>query len=113
MTTFYEFVNLSKEFIEGDENAVLEYRRRIERKLTGKEILDKSLIFYKILSNLNQKAMSKEMLLIEMEHHSDECIENNLKYLGKSGLIEREGDKYKLSYHIKKLLLKTKYNNMQ
>ena len=100
--------NLSRKTIEIDEDAAIEYKRRIERKLKDIEKLDKSLVFYKILSILVQEPLNKETLFLEIESNSEECIDNNLQYLEKSGLLKLEGDKYKVSNHIKKLLLKTK-----
>ncbi|MDN3511261.1 MAG: hypothetical protein NG784_08140 [Candidatus Jettenia sp.] len=100
--------NLIRETIEVDEDAVIEYKNRIERKLKGIEKLDKSLAFYKILNILTQEPMDKKTLFLMIESHSQECIDNNLQYLEKSGVLEVNGNKYKVSNHIKKLLLKTK-----
>lgn len=100
--------NLSRKTIEIDEVAAIEYKRRIERKLKGIEELDKSLVFYKILNILAQKPMNQETLFIALETHSADCINNNLQYLEKSGALEADGDKHKVSNHIRKLLLKTK-----
>ncbi|MCF6148680.1 MAG: hypothetical protein E3K37_08470 [Candidatus Kuenenia sp.] len=99
--------NLSRKTIEIDEDAAIEYKRRVERKLKGIEELDKSLVFYKILNILVQEPMNKETLFIALENHSEDCINNNLQYLEKSGALEADGDKHKVSNHIRKLLLKT------
>jgi hypothetical protein len=100
--------NLSRKTIEVDKDAAIEYKKRIERKLKGIEKLDKSLVFYKILNILVQEPLNKETLFLKIESHSEECIDNNLQYLEKSGLLEVDGDKYIGSNHIKKLLLKRK-----
>lgn len=42
-----------------EENVAKEYRRRIERKLQGQEPLDKSLVFYKILTALNSQPVDQ------------------------------------------------------
>lgn len=73
--------NLSRKTIEVDEDAAIEYKRRIERKLKGIEKLDKSLVFYKILNILLQEPMDKETLFLKIESPSAECINNNLQYL--------------------------------
>ena len=100
--------NLHDLHIEIDEDAAIEYKRRIVRKLKGIEKLDKSLVFYKILNILVQEPLNKETLFLEIESHSEECIDNNLQYLEKSRVLEVAGDKYIVSNHIKKLALKTK-----
>lgn len=100
--------NLNGKTIEIDEDAAIEYKSRIERKLKGIEKLDKSLVFYKILNILLQEPMDKETLFLKIESPSVKCIDNNLQYLEKSGVLETDGDKYKVSNHIKKLLLKIK-----
>jgi len=92
--------------IEIDDDIAIEYRRRIEKKLKGMEILDKSLVFYKILSSLYHRPMSMDVLTSEMEDYSEECILLNLLYLEKSGLIAKNGDEYKLSNFVRKLYLK-------
>lgn len=99
---------MSRKTIEVDEDAAIEYKRRVERKLKGIEKLDKSLVFYKILNILLQEPMDKETLFLKIESPSAECINNNLQYLEKSGALEVARDKYKVSNHIKKLILKTK-----
>ncbi len=85
-----------------------EYRRRIERKLNGSELLDKSLIFYKILTKLEHAPMSRNMLISAIDSHSEECISLNLALLEKSRLIEKGSQDYKLSISAKKLLIKLK-----
>jgi len=91
-----------------DEDVVREYKRRIERKLAGKEPLDKSLVFFKILTALNNSPMCKEKLLSQLDQHSEECISINLIYMEKSGLIEKDSEDFRMTFATKKLLIKTK-----
>jgi len=85
-----------------EEALVKEYRKRIEMKLSGKELLDKSLVFYRILSILNNGSKTRKELLSELGH-SEECIENNLLYLEKSGFVKQLADKFSLSSRGSKL----------
>jgi len=100
--------NLHDLHIDVDDNVALEYKRRIERKLKGKEILDKSLIFYKILNYLQDQPMSIEMIASELENHSEECVCNNLIYMEKCGMIGNSDGKFKMTTYAKKLFIKTK-----
>ncbi len=96
--------NLSNSPIEVDEEVSKEIKRRIERKIKGKESLDKSLIFYRILRMLIPESRTRNAILTEMENYSEECINLNLTYMEQGGLIILEGKSYNLSSVIRKLL---------
>ena len=101
--------NLDESRIKIDEDIAKEYRKRIEKKLRGQESLDKSLIFYNILTLLEFQPKNQQTLITEMVGHSTECIMQNLNNLRASGLvIKGEKGYYMLTTYAKKLLLKTK-----
>jgi len=94
--------NLSNLTIEVDKEVGKEFKRRIERKLKGREPIDKSLAFYRILYALMPDPKTKDALFSEIEDYSEECINLNLTYMEQSDLIVKEGEFYKLSNVIKK-----------
>jgi len=83
---------------------VSEFKRRIERKLKGIEPLDKSLLFYRILDLIRSSTINRESILSELEAFSEYCVDNNLNFLEESGYIKRDGELYRISVSVKKLL---------
>ncbi|MCL0071138.1 hypothetical protein M1N41_00975 [Thermodesulfovibrionales bacterium] len=100
--------NLGDLIIEVDKEVGKEFKRRIERKLKGRELIDKSLAFYRILYALMLDPKTKDSLFSEIKDYSEECINLNLTYMKQSDLIVKEGGFYKLPNVIKKCFLKQK-----
>jgi len=100
--------NLDGKTFKVEAETAKEYRRRIERKVNGLEPLDKSLIFYRILTILERTPMSMDMLLSEIDNSSEWCISLNMALLEMSGLVEKSSEAYKVSISGKKLFLKAK-----
>jgi len=90
--------------IDIDDDVVSEFKRRIERKLKGIEPLDKSLLFYRILDLIRSSTINRESILSELEAFSEYCVDNNLNFLEESGYIKRDGELYRISVSVKKLL---------
>jgi len=83
---------------------VSEFKRRVERKLKGIELFDKSLLFYRILDLIGSMTINRANILSELEAFSEYCVDNNLNFLEKSGYIEQDGKKFKLSPSAKKFI---------
>lgn len=94
--------------MEIDEEVAAEFGKRVKMKLSGKEPLDKSLVFYRILDMLNKGAKSANAVVAELDANNSECVLKNLACLEESGFIESVDDRYKLSGQIKKFLIKQK-----
>lgn len=112
--TYRKIINrseLDEELInnEIDEESTKEYQKRVKAKLEGKEVLDKTLIFYRIFGELLESDKSeKELVDILLDMNSKSCIESNILYLEKAGFIELKNGKYTLNKKIKKLFIKIK-----
>lgn len=98
--------DLNEEFITIDSELIKEFKRRVERKLNGNELLDKSLVFYQILNSIYLSEKTNYNELKDKILCSENCLRINLTYLEKSAMIERTEAAYRLSNKTKKLILK-------
>lgn len=94
--------------MEIDEEVAAEFGKRIKMKLNGKEPLDKSLVFYRILDVLHSGTKSANAVVAELDANNPECVLKNLACLEESGFIECVDDIYKLTGQTKKSLIKQK-----
>lgn len=94
--------------IKVDEETAKEYRRRVIRKLNGKEPLDKNLLFYGILATLCGGGRSEAALVSLFDDHKPGNLRRNLYYLERCGLIEKEGEEYRILPKFKKVILNLK-----
>jgi len=91
-----------------DEDVIREFKRRVEKKLKGQEPLDKSLAFYNILESLQHHGKTPGNILSELDVHTEQCVDNNMNFLEKSGYIEKGEELYRLSAFGRKLFIKSK-----
>ncbi len=91
-----------------DDEVAKEYGKRIRRKMTGSEKLDKSLLFYRVFETLTTGGKTEDALITLFDSHQPENIRKNLYYLDKCGFVEKNGVNYQLSIATRKLLLKAK-----
>jgi len=89
-------------------DVVAEFGKRVEKKLNGKEPLDKSLIFYKIITCLCFDSMSAERVFSELSDFTEEGVLRNLIYLEQAGFIIKKTGNYELSRKTKKIYIKIK-----
>lgn len=89
-----------------DEELVIEYRKRVEGFLHGRETIDKSLIYFRIISTLFRQGMVADDLVAELEPHDVEGALSNLSFLEKGRFIEKINSEYRLTGRTRKLLIK-------
>lgn len=91
-----------------DEEVAKEFGKRVKMKLGGKEPLDKSLVFYRILNVLHNGTKPADAIATELDMKDPDCVLKNLACLEESGFIECVDGKYKLTGQTKKFFTNQK-----